>query len=232
MALGVFGVQAHAKNTQCLDLLRTYKTKVKLKKLNTSVEFFHRDGTFMQRISQYFYSKSSFWVFLITLALFVMFMLVVLPSEASRSDEVLGSAPSPDTSFYYSKDDLYQMAEEYGQEGRLYYLDSRISFDIIWPLVYTFFLINAISWLLDKTILEGSKLRLLNLVPLAGILLDYLENISNMVVMFRFPQQTDILASLAGIITSLKWVFVGGSFLILVFGIVLWVGVKTNIIKT
>lgn len=186
----------------------------------------------MQRISQYFYSKSSFWVFLITLALFVMFMLVVLPSEASRSDEVLGSAPSPDTSFYYSKDDLYQMAEEYGQEGRLYYLDSRISFDIIWPLVYTFFLINAISWLLDKTILEGSKLRLLNLVPLAGILLDYLENISNMVVMFRFPQQTDILASLAGIITSLKWVFVSGSFLILVFGFVLWVGVKTNIIKT
>lgn len=193
---------------------------------------FNRDGTLMQRISQYFYSKSSFWVFLITLALFVMFMLVVLPSEASRSDEVVGSAPSPDTSFYYSKDDLYQIAEEYGLEGRLYYLDSRISFDIIWPLVYTFFLINAISWLLDKTILEGSKLRLLNLVPLAGILLDFLENISNMVVMFRYPQPTDILASLAGIITSLKWVFVGGGFLILVFGIVLWAGVKTNIIKT
>jgi hypothetical protein len=186
----------------------------------------------MQRISQYFYSKSSFWVFLITLALFVMFMFVVLPSESSRSDEVLGSAPSPDTSFYYSKDDLYQIAEEYGQKGRLYYLDSRISFDIIWPLVYTFFLINAISWLLDKTILEGSKLRLLNLTPLAGILLDYLENATNMVVMFRFPQPTDILANLAGVITSLKWVFVGGSFLILIFGVVLWVGVKTNIIKT
>lgn len=186
----------------------------------------------MRRLSQYFYSKSSFWVFIITLALFVIFMLLVLPSESSRSDEVLGSAPSPDTSFYYSKTDLYQIAEEYGLEGRLYYLDSRISFDIVWPLVYTFFLINAISWLLDKTILEGSKLRLLNLAPLVGILFDYLENITNMVVMFRYPQPTDILASLAGIITSLKWVFVGGSFLIVVFSVVLWVGVKTNIIKT
>jgi hypothetical protein len=193
---------------------------------------FNLDGTLMQRISQYFYSKSSFWVFLITLALFVMFMLVVLPAESDRSAQVTGSVKSPDTSFYYTKTELYQMAEAYGQEGRLYYLDSRISFDIVWPLVYTFFLINSISWILNKTILEESKLRLLNLAPMAGILLDFLENISNMVVMFRYPLRTDILASLAGIFTSLKWVFVGGSFLILVFGVVLWVGVKTNIIKT
>lgn len=193
---------------------------------------FNQDGILMQRISQYFYSKSSFWVFLITLTLFVMFMLVVLPSESDRSAQVTGSVTSPDTTFYYTRDQLYQIAEDFGLEGRLYYLDSRISFDIIWPLVYTFFLINAISWLLNKTILEESKLRLLNLTPLVAILLDYMENITNMIVMFRFPGQTDILASLAGIITSLKWVFVGGSFLILVFGVVLWVGVKTNIIKT
>lgn len=186
----------------------------------------------MQRISQYFYSKSSFWVFLITLALFVLFLLVVLPAESDRSAQVAGSVTSPDTTFYYTRDQLYQIAEDFGQEGRLYYLDSRISFDIVWPLVYTFFLINTISWILNKTILEESKLRLLNLVPLAGILLDYLENITNMVVMFRYPQPTDIIASLAGIFTSLKWVFVGGSFLILLFGVVLWVGVKTNIIKT
>lgn len=193
---------------------------------------FNQDGILMQRISQYFYSKSSFWVFLITLTLFVMFMLVVLPSESDRSAQVTGSVTSPDTTFYYTRDQLYQIAEDFGLEGRLYYLDSRISFDIIWPLVYTFFLINAISWLLNKTILEESKLRLLNLTPLVAILLDYMENITNMIVMFRFPGQTDILASLAGIITSLKWVFVGGSFLVLVFGVVLWVGVKTNIIKT
>lgn len=208
-----------------------WKTKVKLQEKTLSRKF-NQNGTLMQRISQYFYSKSSFWVFLITLALFVVFMLVVLPSESDRSAQVTGSVTSLDTTFYYTRDQLYQIAEDFGQEGRLYYLDSRISFDIVWPLVYTFFLINTISWILNKTILEESKLRLLNLVPLAAILVDYLENITNMVVMFRYPQPTDILASLAGVITSLKWVFVGGSFLILVFGVVLWAGVKTNIIKT
>jgi hypothetical protein len=161
-----------------------------------------------------------------------MFMLTVLPSEAEKSSQITGAGQSPDTSFYYSKAELYQMAEAYGLEGRLYYLDSRISFDIIWPLVYTFFLLNAISWLLDKTILDGSKVRLLNLVPLAALLMDYLENITNMVIMFRYPQPTDILASLAGVITSLKWVMIGSSFLIMIFALLLWVGVKTNIIKT
>ncbi|MDO9086752.1 MAG: hypothetical protein Q7U53_11145 [Anaerolineaceae bacterium] len=186
----------------------------------------------MQRLSNYFYAKSSFLVFLISLALFVIFMILVLPSEAEKSANITGTGPSPDTSFYYTRSELYQMAEDFGLEGRLYYLDSRISFDIIWPLVYTLFLINAISWILDKTIMEGSRMRLLNLAPLAAILLDFLENISNMVVMFRYPTPTDILASLAGIITSLKWIFVGGSFVILVLGVLLWIGVKINLIKT
>lgn len=186
----------------------------------------------MQRLSEFFYRKTSFWVVIITLALFVIYLFLVLPSEAERSKEVIGDLPSPDTSFYYSKADLYQMAEDYGQTGRYYYVDSRITFDILWPFVYTFFLINAISWVLNKTILDESKFRLLNLVPLAGILFDFLENISNMIVMFKYPIRIDFLASIAGVITSIKWIFVGGSMVILVLGILLWGAVQVNLIKT
>lgn len=168
---------------------------------------------------------------LIALVLFVIYIVLVLPAEASRSDQIIGEAPSPDTSLYYSAAELYQIAEEYGQEGRIYYANSRITFDILWPLVYTFFLIISISWLLNNTIREASNLRWLNLAPLTGILFDYLENISTMLVMLRYPGPTDILASLAGIFTSLKWVLLGGSFLILVLAGFLWVGVKTKIIK-
>lgn len=186
----------------------------------------------MRNLSEFFYRKSTFWATVISLALFVLFLWQVLPAESARADEVLGSAPSPDTSFYYTKSELYQIAEEYGREGRFFYIDSRITFDIIWPFIYTIFLINGISWIANKTILEGSRVRLLNLVPLGGLLFDFLENISNMVVMFRYPNPTDILASLAGIFTALKWVFVGGSFVILVLAFILWIAVKLNIIKT
>ncbi len=186
----------------------------------------------MRNLSEFFYRKSTLWASVISLALFVLFLWQILPAESTRSNEVLGSAPSPDTSFYYTKNELYQIAEEYGREGRLFYIDSRITFDIIWPFIYTIFLINAISWIANKTILEGSRVRLVNLVPLGGILFDFLENISNMVVMFRYPNPTDILASLAGIFTVLKWVFVGGSFVILALVFILWLAVKLNIIKT
>lgn len=186
----------------------------------------------MQTLSEFFYRKSTFWATVISLALFVLFLWLVLPAESARSDEVLGSTPSPDTSFYYTKSELYQIAEDYGQQGRMFYIDSRITFDIIWPIIYAIFLINGISWFADKTILEGSRVRLLNLVPLGGLLLDYLENISNSVVMFRYPTPTDILATLAGIFTTLKWVLVGGSFVILVLSVILLIAVKLNIIKT
>lgn len=186
----------------------------------------------MRSLSDYFYRKSSFWVFLISLALFVIFMILVLPPQAARSTEVTGTNTSPDTSFYYTREQLYQIAEDYGQEGRYYYVDSRITFDIVWPLVYTLFLLNAISWILNKTIVEESSLRLLNLVPITSILFDFLENISNMVVMFRYPTPTDWLANIAGIFTSLKWITLSAGFLILIIGVLLWVGVRTNIIKT
>ncbi len=186
----------------------------------------------MQSISEFFYRKSNIWAALLSLALFILFIWQVLPAEAERSDEVLGSTASPDTSFYYTKGELYQIAEDYDLEGRLYYIDSRITFDIIWPLIYTIFLISGISWIADKVILEGSWVRLLNLVPLGAIVMDYLENISNMIIMFRYPTPTDLLANLAGFFTVLKWVLVGGSFVILVLAIFLWIGVKANLIKT
>jgi hypothetical protein len=53
-----------------------------------------------------------------------------------------------------------------------------------------------------------------------------------MVIMFRYPTPTDILASLAGVFTALKWVFVGGSFVIFALAILLWIAVKVNLVKT
>jgi len=186
----------------------------------------------MQSISEYFYRKSTVWTTLTTLALFVLFLWLILPAESERSAEVIGTSVSPDTSFYYTKSELYQIAENYGERGRLFYIDTRITFDIIWPFIYTIFLITGISWITDKIVLEGSKVRLLNLVPIGAILFDFLENISNMVIMFRYPTPTDILASLAGVFTALKWVFVGGSFVIFALAILLWIAVKVNLVKT
>ena len=159
------------------------------------------------------------------LILFAVFIGYVLPDQAAKAATYSGGAGSPDSSFFYSSSDLYQMAETYGAAGRAAYVHARFTFDMIWPLVYLFFLGTAISWSLGRALSAGSPWRFLNLFPAFGWLFDMCENLSTSAVMLVFPKDT-IFASLAPIFTLVKWFFVNGSFLILIpaFLAALWAG--------
>ena len=61
---------------------------------------------------------SNGWVVLAGVVVFILFTVLVLPGQSSRDDTVTGDVSSPDLSFYYSADDLYEMAEAYGEMGR------------------------------------------------------------------------------------------------------------------
>ena len=167
----------------------------------------------LHRLSLWVVRFSTGRVVLIALVTFLLFTALVLPRQASAADRSAGGAGSPDMSFSYSAQDLYQMAEAYGQQGRAAYVRARFTFDLIWPLVYTFFLATAISWLLRGA--STSLLHRLNLVPIFGALLDYLENISTSLVMLRYPQPTAIVDRLAPFLTLSKWILVYGSFVVL-----------------
>jgi hypothetical protein len=166
------------------------------------------------RLSQKLIHLSKGWVVLISALIFILFMIFVLPAQSAQSALETNTTASPDTSFFYTASDLYQMAEAYGESGRAAYIRARFSFDLIWPVVYTLFLIAATGWLAGKTFLLGSKWRMVTLVPLVGMLLDYLENISAARVMARYPNLTPLAAVLAPIFTLFKWLFVAVSFII------------------
>jgi membrane protein implicated in regulation of membrane protease activity len=51
-----------------------------------------------------------------------------------------------------------------------------------------------------------------------GALLDYLENVATSLVMARYPLRTPVIDALAPVFTLVKWVFVGGSFALLLIG--------------
>jgi hypothetical protein len=61
---------------------------------------------------------------------------------------------------------------------------------------------------------------LANLVPILGVVFDYLENISTSLVMARYPDPTAVADSMAAVFTMVKWVLVAGSFALLLLGIV------------
>ena len=52
-----------------------------------------------------------------------------------------------------------------------------------------------------------------------GVLLDFLENFANILVMLRYPAHTPVIDWLAPLFTMTKWSLVGMSFAVLVFGI-------------
>lgn len=175
----------------------------------------------LNRFSDWLRTVSTGWVALVALAIFVLFSALVLPGQSTTAEGVAGDAGSPDMSFFYTPDDLYQMAEAYGEEGRRAYVRARFTFDLVWPLVYTAFLVTAISWVFDKAFAPDSRWQHANLLPAMGALFDYLENVSTSLVMLRYPESTAVLDLLAPMFTALKWLSLGVSFVLLAAGIMI-----------
>jgi hypothetical protein len=172
-----------------------------------------------RKLSQALYRLSTGWVALTALVIFLLFTALVLPQQSTAAEATAGGAGSPDTSLFYTPDALYRMAEAYGPAGRASYVRARLTFDVIWPVVYTLFLTTALSWLYARAFEPGRPWRLANLAPVLGALFDYAENLSTSLVMVRYPARTPGIDLLAPLFTLIKWLFVGGSFLLLLVGL-------------
>lgn len=175
----------------------------------------------MKRLSGFFYRISRGWVAVIALAFFIIFSALTLPGQNRIAETYSQGSGSPDTSLFYSGGDLFAMAKWYGSAGRAAYIHARWTFDLAFPLVYTFFLVTSLSWFLGRVLRNNSKWRLLNLVPLSAMLLDLLENSTTTAVMAAFPQRVRIAEIGASFFTPLKWLAVGGSFLLVLLGAML-----------
>jgi hypothetical protein len=186
----------------------------------------------MKRLSDWLYKVSTGWIVILSLLISLVFTAVVLPRQTADAARFSKGVGSPDLSLFYSPDELYRMAQTYGEEGRDYFIRVRWTLDVIWPVLYTVFLCTAISWLFKKAITTQSWLWRTNLVPLLAGILDLLENSANSIVMYRYPAQTPIAATLAPLFTLLKWISVSASFILLLIGLLLlalnWISNKTS----
>lgn len=174
----------------------------------------------MLQLSKWLRKISTGYIALIALVVFIAFTATVLPAQSVKAAETANGADSPDGSFFYSADDLYQSAETFGEAGREAYIRARWSFDVVWPFIYTIFLTTNISWVFHHAFPKESKLQLANLVPVIGMGFDFLENTATTIVMAQFPVTSPVAVHLAPIFTPIKWVFVNGSFVVLLIGIV------------
>lgn len=152
-----------------------------------------------------------------TLVVFVGFLVVVLPAEAERSTDATGTEESPDQSYWYSAADLERMAETYGEEGRAYYVRSRFTFDVVWPLAYGSFLQASVLLASRRTAL-GRLPTVLVAVPTLTVVADLVENTSAAIVMARWPDPTPLLRWVAPVATFVKWNLLALSFVLIAVG--------------
>lgn len=177
----------------------------------------------MKFISNALHVISTGWVTLLALILFLVFTATVLPGQSAAAKANAKHSSSPDTSLTYTRQDLYTMAERFGDDGRDAYIRARWTFDLVFPLVYTTFLATSISWFFSRVFSRASPWQLANLAPIIGMVFDFMENSATSLVFARYPNQTPVIDWLAPFFTLIKWVFVAGSFLLLFLGFVIFV---------
>lgn len=178
----------------------------------------------LKNLSNWLYKISSGWVTLLGIVIFFAFTALVLPSQSAAAETYSQGVGSPDTSFFYTPNDLYTIAEAYGEAGREEYIRARFTFDLLWPVVYTLFLATTISWLFGRVLDPNSSWRIVNLIPVVGMAFDYLENVAAALVIWRYPATTPIVEWLTPIFTLLKWGFIIAGFLLLLIGLAVWAG--------
>lgn len=156
----------------------------------------------------------------LTTLLLLIFMFFVLPNESTKSLSY-GIIQSPDTSIFYTSETLYQLAEDYQEEGRDFYISQRFTFDLIWPIVYGLFFISMIGYFVHKV--DPKKYKPLIWLPIINIGFDYLENTATSITMYRFPLRTPIIADIAGYITLFKWLSIMITVISLIFLLSLYI---------
>ena len=72
----------------------------------------------IQKTSEWFYQKIRSGWLLFSTVLFIFFLVFVLPAQADQAQTYSAQTGSPDTSLFYSRQQLFDMAEDYGAAGR------------------------------------------------------------------------------------------------------------------
>ena len=101
--------------------------------------------TVVERVAERLAHGVRGWMAMGAVVLFALFSATVLPAQAEAGAFYTIRHAAPDTAAWYSPADLYAAAEAWGPDGRAAYVQARVTFDVVWPLVYGTFLVMTLA---------------------------------------------------------------------------------------
>ncbi len=165
----------------------------------------------LNRISNFFYNKTKILFIIIPLIL-ILSMFIIMPAfeKALGMDENLVSL---DSSNIYSPETIHTILSEWGYEGRLQQIWFHFTWDLIFPLLYFFYIGFLLSWLAKRGFKKNSKMQKTNLLAAIAVA-DILENISLLFLILAYPKDAIILGYIKTALTMIKYFLFGPLILI------------------
>lgn len=151
-------------------------------------------------------SRYSTWKLIVPLfILFVGFSVFFFPGYQSRMQAAAGEPISPlDTRFSYTYEEVRRDFEKLGADGRDTYRIVVSRIDMIYPIIYGCLFILMLAWPIKNLTTPGSPALWIALLPLIGMLFDYLENIVIIDLLDSFPKLDAQTVAFAERMTILK----------------------------
>lgn len=132
----------------------------------------------------------------------VLFPLLLFPMYGPGNMELL------DLHFSYNSELAYRYLEEIGEKGRNTYLSFALSCDLIFPVFYSLTLSMALLLIVRRLPQTNCIFRYICLFPSFIVVADWFENLNLACVIHAFPKRLDSIAGFASFFTSLKWLLI------------------------
>ena len=113
----------------------------------------------------------------------------------------------PDQLLWYSPSELHKILGAWGLVGRDFYRTALFPLDLLFPPLYSAFLLLCVLYMLKKVNPAGAWWYVLPLLPAVGGVCDLLENAGVFTSSVLYPDRWEWLGWATGSMTAAKWGF-------------------------
>ena len=166
-------------------------------------------GMIREKIDSYVNSMTV-WKACAATAVFAVLLWVIdfSPIGVTGLLQVTGGANILDFEAGYTVTYAYGMLEALGEAGRSFHLTKIMPVDIFFPIGLMFFLTSWMILFLKKLTKDGSVLRLLPLIAVVNMLLDWSENIGITLMLANYPERLETVCRVTSTVSAVKMVCV------------------------
>jgi len=136
--------------------------------------------------------------------IFISMMVFLRTGFATYAHAGTNGNPMLEMLLIYSPQDIFDLLDAYGPEGRAFYIRTILLFDFIIPLIYSFFFTVCTIWIMKKLSMKSTWKTLAFILGIIQCLSDWIENIFLLIVTANYPNQLKFLVNLASVSTLLK----------------------------